>query len=115
MFSTPQTITLAGTQLELSDTTGTVTITGPAAGVTVNGGGLSRVFQIDNAGHGVDLGTDDHRRQRRRYGSGGGLLNKRHGHADQLHRQRQHGRRRCGGGYYGSGSGDAWPTSARPP
>ena len=66
MFSTPQTITLAGTQLELSDTTGTETITGPAAGVTVSGGGLSRVFQVDARCHRVDLGTDDHRRQRRR-------------------------------------------------
>src|SRR5262249_6286024 len=47
VFATPQTITLSGTQLELSDTTGTETITGPAAGVTVDGGGLSRVFQID--------------------------------------------------------------------
>src|SRR5262249_7774887 len=44
---TPQTITLSGTQLELSDTTGTETITGPKAGVTVSGGGNSRVFQID--------------------------------------------------------------------
>ena len=34
-------------QLELSDTTGTETITGPAAGVTVNAGGASRVFQVD--------------------------------------------------------------------
>ena len=48
VFATPQTITLAGTQLELSDLTGTETITGPARGVTVSGGGLSRVFQIDN-------------------------------------------------------------------
>ncbi len=47
MFKTPQTITLTGTQLELSDTTGTETITGPKAGVTVSGGGLSRVFQVD--------------------------------------------------------------------
>ena len=47
VFNTPQTITLSGTQLELSDTTGTETITGPKAGVTVNGGGLSRVFQVD--------------------------------------------------------------------
>ncbi len=37
MFNTPQTITLGGTQLELTDTTG----------VTVSGGGLSRVFQVD--------------------------------------------------------------------
>ena len=47
MFKTPQTITLTGGQLELSDTTGTETITGPTAGVTVNAGGLSRVFQVD--------------------------------------------------------------------
>jgi hypothetical protein len=47
VFNTPQTITLGGTQLELSDTTGTVTITGPKAGVTVSGGGISRVFLVD--------------------------------------------------------------------
>jgi len=47
VFATPQMITLSGTQLELTDTTGTETITGPAAGVTVDGGGLSRVFQVD--------------------------------------------------------------------
>ena len=47
VFKTPQTITLNGTQLELSDTTGTVTIKGPKAGVTISGGGLSRVFLID--------------------------------------------------------------------
>ena len=46
-FATPQTITLTSGQLELSDTTGTETITGPAAGVTVNAGGASRVFQVD--------------------------------------------------------------------
>src|SRR5262245_25611480 len=47
VFKTPQTIPLNGTQLELSDTTGTTTITGPNQGVTVSGGGLSRVFQVD--------------------------------------------------------------------
>ena len=47
VFKTPQTITLTGTQLELTDTTGTETITGPKAGVTVSGGGHSRVFQVD--------------------------------------------------------------------
>ncbi len=47
LFSTPQTITLSGGQLELSDTGGTQTITGPAAGVTISGGGNSRVFQVD--------------------------------------------------------------------
>jgi parallel beta-helix repeat protein len=46
-FATPQTITLTGSQLELSRTTGSVTITGPAAGVTIAAGGLSRVFQLD--------------------------------------------------------------------
>ncbi len=49
VFKTPQTITLAGSQLELTDTTGTETITGPKAGVIVSGGGLSRVFQVDGA------------------------------------------------------------------
>ena len=48
VFSTPQTITLSGGQLELSDTGGTQTITGPAAGVTISGGGNSRVFQVDS-------------------------------------------------------------------
>ena len=33
-------------QLELSNTTGLETITGPAAGVTVSGDGLSRVFEV---------------------------------------------------------------------
>ena len=44
VFATPQTITLTGTQLELTDTTGTETITGPKAGVTVSGNNASRVF-----------------------------------------------------------------------
>ena len=48
VFSTPQTITLSGSQLELSDTGGTQTITAPAAGVTISGGGNSRVFQLDS-------------------------------------------------------------------
>ena len=47
VFGTPQTITLGGSQLELSDTGGTQTITGPAAGVTVNAGGKSRVFDVE--------------------------------------------------------------------
>jgi len=47
VFASAQTITLTGLDLELSDTTGTETITGSAAGVTVSGGGLSRVFQVD--------------------------------------------------------------------
>jgi CSLREA domain-containing protein len=48
VFKTPQTINLALGQLELSDKTGKTTIMGPAAGVTVNAGGASRVFQIDS-------------------------------------------------------------------
>ena len=48
VFATAQTITLGGTPLELSNPTGaTETITGPTAGVTISGGGLSRVFQVD--------------------------------------------------------------------
>ena len=45
-FATPDDDLTSG-ELELSDTTGTETITGPAAGVTVNAGGASRVFQVD--------------------------------------------------------------------
>jgi hypothetical protein len=48
VFSSPQTIKLSGGQLELSDTTGPETITGPSVGVTVNGGGMSRVFEVDD-------------------------------------------------------------------
>ncbi len=47
VFATAQTITLTSGQAELSNKTGAQTIIGPAAGVTVNGGGLSRVFQVD--------------------------------------------------------------------
>jgi CSLREA domain-containing protein len=47
VFSTAKTITLGGSQLELSDTTGATTITGPAAGVTVSGNNASRVFLVD--------------------------------------------------------------------
>ena len=47
-FSVTGPITLSGTQLELSNTSGTETIQGPAAGVTVSGGKTTRVFQIDS-------------------------------------------------------------------
>ena len=47
VFSTPQTITLTGLQLELSNTSGMQTIVGPAAGVTISGNNASRVFLID--------------------------------------------------------------------
>ena len=46
-FNTPKTITLGASALELSDTHGTQTITGPAAGVTIVGGSQSGVFQVD--------------------------------------------------------------------
>jgi hypothetical protein len=45
VFATPQTITLTAGHLELS--AGTVTITGPAAGVTLDAGGQSGVFLVD--------------------------------------------------------------------
>jgi hypothetical protein len=77
VFSTPRTVTLSGTQLELSDTTGATSISGPAAGVTVRGGGASRVFMVDAlasaciAGMTITGGnaSDGHA------SSGGGLLN----------------------------------------
>jgi hypothetical protein len=47
VFHKPQTIELTAGQLELSKTSGTTKIVGPAAGVTVDAGGLSRVFQVD--------------------------------------------------------------------
>ena len=46
VFAAPQTITLGGSQLRITDATGTTTITGPAAGVTVSGNDASRVFLI---------------------------------------------------------------------
>ena len=48
LFNTPQTITLTGGQLELSNTNGTEAIAGPGANLlTVSGGGTQRVFQVD--------------------------------------------------------------------
>ncbi len=47
VFGSAKTITLTKGQLELSNTGGVQTITGTAAGVTVSGGGLNRVFEID--------------------------------------------------------------------
>ena len=47
VFAGPQTIALTSGQLTLSNTSGTVAITGPVAGVTVSGEGLSRVFEVD--------------------------------------------------------------------
>ena len=73
MFATQQTITLTQGQLELSDTGGAQTITGPTAGVIVSGGGTNRVFQVDSgvtasiSGLTVTDGSTS--------GSGGGLYN----------------------------------------
>src|SRR5262249_29838539 len=47
VFASHQTIALLHGQLVLTDTTGTEAIIGPTAGVTVNGGGGNRVFQVD--------------------------------------------------------------------
>src|SRR5262249_5406100 len=46
VFATHQKIMLSGSQLELSDIGGTQTITGPAAGVTVDGGQESRILWV---------------------------------------------------------------------
>ena len=46
-FNTPRTITLDGSVLKLSDTHGTQTITAPAVGATISGGGLSQVLSIE--------------------------------------------------------------------
>jgi Bacterial Ig-like domain (group 3) len=48
VFGSPQTITLGGTLLALSNTTGLQTITGPAAALTVSGNSASQVFEIDS-------------------------------------------------------------------
>ena len=88
VFNTAQTINLALGQLELSDTSGTETITGPAAGVTVSGGGNEPGVPGRLGCHRVHLRADDHRWQRQQRRRPGQL--RRHGHADQLHRQRQH-------------------------
>ena len=47
IFAAPQTIALTGGQLELSDPGGLETITGPAAGLTIDAGGKSCVFVVD--------------------------------------------------------------------
>ena len=75
VFGTPQTITLTQGQLELQDTGWTQTITGPAAGVTISGGGSSRVFLVDGgvtasiSGLTISGGFNPY------FSSGGGLAN----------------------------------------
>jgi len=75
VFKTPQTITLGGRQLELSDTTGAETITGPNKGVAVSGGGLSRVFQVDGLVTASISGLTITGGNTAGFGGGGGLLN----------------------------------------
>jgi fibronectin-binding autotransporter adhesin len=45
-FASPQTITLTNGPLVLANTTGTTTISGPTAGVTISGGGMNRDFEV---------------------------------------------------------------------
>jgi len=47
VFATAQTITLSHGQLKLSNTNDSITIDSPASGLTVSGGSVSRVFQVD--------------------------------------------------------------------
>src|SRR5262249_609207 len=47
VFNTATMITLTASQLELSNTPLSSWITGPTAALTISGGGLSRVFQVD--------------------------------------------------------------------
>ncbi len=49
VFASAQSITLTAGQLELSNTGGLMTITGPSAGVSVSGDRASRVFQVDRS------------------------------------------------------------------
>ena len=76
VFKASQTINLSGGQLELTDTSGTETIIGPKAGVTVSGGGLSRVFEVDaNVTASISGMTITGGNGNAGYGYGGGLLN----------------------------------------
>ena len=47
VFAGPQTIKLVAGMLEFSQANSNTTITGPAKGVTISGGGASRIFQLD--------------------------------------------------------------------
>ena len=73
VFATARTINLTGGLLELSNTTGTETIVGPAAGLTIDGGGKGPIFQVDQnveasiSGLTITGGSAS--------GVGGGLLN----------------------------------------
>ena len=70
VFSTPQTITLTAGQLALSNSSLSTSITAPAAGLTISGGGTTRVFEIGSqvkaafSGLTITGGLDDRRRRR---------------------------------------------------
>ena len=94
VFARAQTITLTAGFIELTDSGGPVTITGPKAGVTINGGGANRDFQVDGSGITPNnpvtafFELDPH--------GGQGGPGRRHSHwrdsdPDQLHHHRQHG------------------------
>ena len=103
VFATAQTITLDLGQLELSNTGGTQTITGPTAGVTVSGDSTSRVFQIDSGVTASISGltiTDGSAQPGRRHGE-----LRRHARTDRLHGQLATPLGNEGGGLYNSSSG----------
>ena len=62
-FNSPETITITG-GLVLSNISGTQTITGPSAALTISNGGSGSVFEVDKMVHGIALGFDDLRRLR---------------------------------------------------
>ncbi len=72
VFKTPQTITLTGGELVLSDPNGRETITGPKTGVTVSGNNLSRVFLTESGKVAISNVVIEHGQV---VGQGGGLLN----------------------------------------
>ncbi len=49
VFATPETITLTGNPLELSNAGSITSIMGPAAGVTISGGGQSSVLEVERS------------------------------------------------------------------
>ena len=73
-FRTPTVIDLTAGQLELSNTTGPITILGPGLGkLAISGGGASRVFQVDKGASAVLSGLTITGGVTT--GDGGGLLN----------------------------------------
>ena len=56
VFAAPLTIALTGGELKITDA---LTLTGPEVGLTINAGGLSRLFNINPAGTGGQVGFAD--------------------------------------------------------